>query len=390
MNSSKNNLSDNSYKADDSGLVSADIKIAVLHDYLNQYGGAERVLEVILEMFPGADLYTLLYDEKKLPNDFSNNIKETSILDNKLVRNNHRLFIPFMPMMAKGIKCNDNYDLIVSSSAGYGKGLGVEADFHICYCHTPLRYAWEFDELGGFKFSHWAFKDIFKPIADYLKNWDKKVSEDVNVFVANSKHISKKIDSYYKRDSHVIYPPVNLNKFYPEPDSFKNHDSYYLMVGRFLYYKLFDLGIEAFNKLGKPLKIVGSGPEEKDLRKMANSNIEFLSGISDEELRKVYSNAKGFIFPQVEDFGLVAAEAQACGLPVIGYNSGGAKEIIEDGKTGVLFNQQEVDALISAVRDFENHDFDRKYIARRAEMFSKKEFKNNFLDVLKRYGFNLD
>jgi glycosyltransferase involved in cell wall biosynthesis len=364
------------------------MKIAVLHDYLNQYGGAERVLKVILEMFPEADLYTLLYDPEKLPMDFSKNFKKASVLNNKLVINNHRLFIPFMPFITDRLQSLDNYDLVISSSAGYGKGIKVKNKFHVCYCHTPLRYAWEFNELGNFSFSPWAFLKVFKPIANYLKKWDKRVSKDVNLFIANSKHISNKINSYYERDSHVIYPPVNLNKFYPEMGSLKNHGDYYLMVGRFLYYKLFDLGIEVFNKLDKPLKIVGSGPEEKKLKKMAGENIEFLTGISDDELRRVYSHAKGFIFPQVEDFGLVAAEAQACGLPVIAYNAGGAREIVEDGKTGILFNEQTVESLVEAVKKFEKMKFDRKYIARRAEMFSLNKFKKDFFDILEKQGFD--
>ncbi|HMB17558.1 MAG TPA: glycosyltransferase [Candidatus Paceibacterota bacterium] len=364
------------------------MKVAVLHDYLNQYGGAERVLEVILEMFPEADLYTLLYDPEELPADFEDNFEKASALNNRLVNKNHRLFIPFMPMMAERLSSDKDYDLIVSSSAGYGKGIGVEGDFHVCYCHTPLRYAWEFNELGSFSFSPWAFSGVFKPVAEYLRKWDKKVSEDVNVFVANSSYISDKIDSYYERDSHVIYPPVDITQFYPEPGSLNNHDGYYLMVGRFLYYKLFDLGIRVFNKLGIPLKIVGSGPEEKKLRKIAGGNIEFLSNVSDDELREIYSNAKGFIFPQVEDFGLVAAEAQACGLPVVAYNAGGAKEIVEEDKTGVLFDEQTEEYLVDAVKRFEKMKFDRKYIARRAEKFSVEKFKENFFDILKNQGFD--
>ncbi len=365
------------------------MKVALLHDYLNQRGGAERVVEAILEIFPEADLYTLLYDEKKLSKGFSNNFKKASFLNNRLVKNNHRLFIPFMPFMAESIKGVQNYDLIISSSAGYGKGIGVKGNFHICYCHTPLRYAWEFDYLRNFKHSPKPFIKVFKPIANYLKRWDKKTSRGVNIFAANSDYISKKIKAYYERESYVLYPPVDLEKFYPDRESFNSHDGYYLMVGRFLYYKLFDLGIEAFNKLGIPLKIVGTGPEEKKLKAMAGPNIEFISGISDEELRKMYNNAKVFIFPQVEDFGLVAAEAQACGLPVIGYRRGGAEEIIEEDKTGIFFETQEIEPLMEAVRKAEKINFDRRYIADRAKMFSKDSFKKGFLGILKDQGFDL-
>ncbi len=363
------------------------MRVAVLHDYLNQYGGAERVLETILEIFPEADLYTLLYDKKKLPPGFPDNFRKASFLNSRLLNNNHRLFIPLMPMMAEGIKGEGKYDLVISSSAGYGKGIGVEGDFHVSYCHTPLRYAWEFEYLGGFKYSPRPFSRIFKPVANYLKKWDRKASERVNVFVANSEYIAEKIRLYYEREAQVIHPPVDLDKFYP--DYSNNEDEYYLMVGRFLYYKLFDLGIEAFNRLGKKLKVVGSGPEEKKLMKMAGPNIEFVSGIDDDGLRKIYSSAEALIFPQLEDFGLVAAEAQACGLPVIGYNAGGAREIVEDRKTGILFDVQDADALLEAVRYFEKKDFDREYIRKRARVFSKEEFKKNFLEILKNTGFSL-
>lgn len=367
------------------------MKVAILHDYLNQFGGAERVLLALLEIFPKAHIYTLLYDEKKTFGFFRNNIKKASILNIPFVRARHRAFIPLMPLASRLLRVPASYDLIISSSAGYAKGFGNLKNynpFHISYCHSPLRYAWEVDYLKNLEFSPWPLhKSVLHPIARMLRSWDKKASGNVNIFIANSRFVAGKIRSYYGRDSLVVYPPVDTDVFYPDPQAARKE--YYLMVGRLLYYKSFDLGIKAFNQLKKPLKIVGAGPEYKKLQELADNRfVEFVSFVGDEELRTIYSDAKALVFPQTEDFGLVAAEAQACGLPVIAYNQGGGREIVEDKKTGILFNEQSVPALIEAVRDFERMTFDRSYIARRAKRFSKKNFKEEIKKIIREQGFS--
>ena len=368
------------------------MKVAIFHDYLNQFGGAERVLQVFLEMFPDADLYTLLYDREKTLGLFDGRISGTSVLDIKPVRNRHRLFIPFMPLASRTVPVNDGYDLIISSSAGYAKGFGSSHQdvnrFHLCYCHSPLRYAWEVEYLQKLPFSPWVLAQvIFRPILSYLRKWDKRASNRVNAFVTNSEFIADKVEAYYGRDARVVYPPVDMEKFYTDSD--ESEDGYYLMAGRLLYYKLFDIGIRAFNQLHKPLKVVGAGPEAQKLKRIAGPTVEFVSGISDDELRRVYSNAKAFIFPQTEDFGLVAAEAQACGTPVIAHDSGGAKEIVENEKTGLLFENQRVEDVVDAVRRFEDMSLDRDYIAERARRFSKDLFVANMREVLKESGFEV-
>lgn len=346
------------------------------------------MLEALFEIFPEADLYTLLYDERAA-GSFRKNIKGTSFLDNPAVRRRHRVFIPLMPLAAKNMKIGNDYDLILSSSAGYGKGFNHQSKkaFHISYCYTPLRYAWEIDYLKNIPFSPWPLNQyIAHPIAKALRRWDKRAAENVNVFVAVSGFIAEKIKSYYGRESEIVYPPVDTEVFYPDFQS--NYPSdYYLMVGRLLYYKLFDLGIKAFNALRKPLKIVGSGPEAEKLKSIAGDNIEFIDRISDKGLRMLYSNARAFIFPQIEDFGLVAAEAQACGTPVIAYRKGGGVEIVEDKKTGIFFDNQSVDSLTQAVREFEKQHFDRSYIAKSAQRFSKEKFKEGIIKVVKSHGF---
>ncbi len=363
------------------------MKVAVLHDYLNQFGGAERVLKAILEIFPDADVYTLLYDKEKTEDLFEGKIAGTSFLDYDWVRKNHRAFIPVMPFAAGLMKGKDDYDLVISSTAGYAKGIPVRGSYHISYCHSPLRYAWEIDYLKNLSVSpRLMSKDALRPVAEWLKRWDKKSSKKVNFFIANSRFIAEKIRAYYERDAEVVYPPVNADKFYFEENA--ERGDFYLMVGRLLYYKGFDIGIRAFNGMKKKLVIVGRGPEEKKLRELANPTyIRFVSRVTDNELRGYYNAAKAFIFPQIEDFGLVAAEAQSCGLPVVSFFRGGGGEIVADGKTGIHFREQTPDSLVQAVHAFENKRFSRRDISKYAARFSEKRFKEEFVQAIKKSGF---
>lgn len=359
------------------------MKVAILHDYLNQLGGAERVLEVLLEIFPEAEVYTILYDKKRVKGKFNSCIKKTSFLDILPVRKFHRFFIPLMPFAAKSICSREKYDLVFSSTAGYAKGFNVKGKFHISYCHTPLRYAWEMDYLSNLPF-YSSIKFLLKPFLRFLKHWDKKTSKNVHYFIANSKFIAEKIKNYYKRDAEVIYPPVDEKLFYYEPKPQEPSDEFYLMAGRLLHYKCFALGIGAFNKLGKKLKIVGNGPEFKKLKNIAKNNVEFIPDASDADLREFYNKARALIFPQIEDFGLVAAEAQMCGLPVLAYGAGGALEIITDRKTGLFFHKQTEGAIMDAIEQFEKIDFDKRCISDLAKRFSKQRFKDKIKNAVAR------
>ena len=210
----------------------------------------------------------------------------------------------------------------------------------------------------------------------------------MNIFIANSHYIAEKIHSYYGRDAYVVYPPVDIKKF-KKINSDKVGD-YYLMAGRFLYYKRFDLGILAIRELRRPLKIVGMGPEEEGIKKLAGTaNIEFFRDIPDEKLRKLYAEARALIFPQVEDFGLVAAETQACGTPIIALARGGGSEIVSHKESGILFSEQTKSALVSAIKEFESRNFDREKISKSAERFSSENFKKNFISVVKKSGFSI-
>ncbi|MBI4119379.1 MAG: glycosyltransferase [Parcubacteria group bacterium] len=362
-------------------LIIECMRVALAHDYLNQYGGAERVLEVLMEIFPDAPIYTLLYDKAATFGRFEGRIKRTSFLDHEFVRKHHRLFIPLMPLATFFLNIDGEYDAIISSTAGYAKGFRHKKQaLHVAYCHTPLRYAWEKEYLTNL-ISNFQLL-ISKPILGYLRRWDYRAGQKPDILIANSNFIADKIKKYYGRNAEVIYPPVNLGVFYPDP-TVKSRD-YFLAAGRLLHYKRFDLIIKVFNELKLPLKIVGSGPEIIKLQELSVSPLtSFMDFDSDDGmLREIYSGAKALIFPQVEDFGLVAAEAIACGTPVIAYNVGGAKEIITHGENGLLFDEQSLESLKKAISEFSNYNFDPQKVALTAKKFSKGNFVEKFKSIL--------
>ena len=363
------------------------MRVAIAHDYLNQYGGAERVLEAIMEIFPKAPVYTLLYDEARTLGRFQKYDIRPSFLNRfEAARNHHRRFIPVFPLVQELTRLDDDFDLVISSSAGFAKGIRCGKARHISYCHTPLRYAWEPDYLNGYSgFGNPLMKILAKPALSALRWWDFNAARNVDVFLANSGFIADRIKNYYKRDALVLHPPVDTKKFYYNPKSYQlKAKSYFLMAGRFLHYKRFDLGIAAFNHLNLPLKIVGAGPEFVNLQKIAKSPlIEFVPFVdSTAKLRDLYNNASALIFPQVEDFGLAAAEAQACGTPVIAYRGGGAREIVQEGKTGIFFDRQTPEAIIEAVLKFSKFSFRRAGISKTALRFSKDNFKKKLMAII--------
>ena len=363
-------------------VCTKEMKVAIAHDYLNQYGGAERVLEEFLRIFPRAHVYTLLHDSVRTRGKFEYTVRGTSFLDWGVVNKNHRLFIPFMPLAAQSINLKDRYDLVVSASAGFAKGIRHDSNaFHLSYCYTPLRYAWEVDTY----FENPLYKTVFRPAFSYLKRWDFNAAQRPNAILADSEFIRGKIRRYYGREAGVVYPPVDYQKFHHNASTDLPR-GYFLAAGRLLEYKKFDLVIQAFAKLGLPLKVVGAGRLADSLARKAYHlgarNISFLPFVTDRELRTLYAHAEALVFPQVEDFGLVAAEAQACGTPVIAYRDGGAREIVLDGVTGVFFNEQTADGLVSGVRRFLATPFDRDEIARISARFTRRRFESGILGAI--------
>ncbi len=357
------------------------MKVALVHDYLNQFGGAERVLLALSRIFPAAPIYTLFYEPEVFDGHFKDREIKTSFLDHSFIRRRHRLFIPLFAKAAGSLDLGDEYDLIISDSAGWAKGVTYSRGKHIAYIHTPLRYAWEPEEWLTALFPKPLVK-LATPIIRYLRHWDKASSRKPDVILANSEYTARKIKRFYGRGAAVLHPPVNNAIFYPDLNPGK--EDYFVAFGRLIHYKCFDLVIKAFNKLELPLKIIGSGPDEERLRKLVRSNqIEMIPEIKDESiLRRIVSDSQALIFPQVEDFGLVAAESLACGTPVIAYAAGGALEIVVDGINGVFFEEQTEESLTRAVRRFQEMKFQEEEVASSAQKFSEALFRQNLAQII--------
>lgn len=369
------------------------MKVAIVYDRVNKFGGAERVLMTLHEMFPDAPLYTSVYDPKnaKWAKVFPE-IRTTFLQKFTFVKTNHEFFAVFMPMAF--IRFNfDEYDLVISVTSEFAKNINVKGK-HICYCLTPTRYLWSHET----QYFNFQFSIFIKPLINYLKKVDLRAAQKPDIMIAISTEVQRRIKKYYGRKSRIIFPPVSRNnenfensllrtrKGWPVASfsgSFRKHiGEYYLVVSRLVKYKKVDLAIEAFNELNLHLVIVGEGREERKLRRIANKNIYFVGFVDEEKLSQYYKNAKALIFPQEEDFGITAVEAQMYGIPVVAYKDGGAVDTVTKN-TGVFFEKQNKENLIKAVKDFEKRKFSRNVIKRNAERFSSKRFKLEFLKYAK-------
>ena len=356
------------------------MKIAFVHDYLVQYGGAERVLECLLEIFPYAPIYTLMHNKDAMHGAFANRRIYTSYLQRiPFAKYQHRIFPLLMPAAIEQFDFS-SYDVVISDSSSYAKGIITgPGTLHVSYVHTPMRYAW--DDCQKYT-EDFYFPKIIKKVVpfamNYLRLWDKASADRIDRCVANSNFVARRIKKYYGKDSIVIYPPVDT-KMFGVSDA---HEEYYLMVGRLIAYKRHDIAIEAFNRLGKTLKIIGRGPEYARLKKLAKGNIEFLGRVPDEELPRYYARCKGFIFPQEEDFGIVAIEAMASGRPLIAFRGGDIVEHVQEGVSGVFFDQQNPEALIAAVQQFETLSFDSHRIRSEALKFDREIFKEKIREYI--------
>ncbi len=349
-------------------------KVALINDMLVQEGGQERVLRALQELFPQAPTFVLIYDQHKKERFYKNRDLRPSFLQKMPLATTHYQW--YLPLMSTAIEAHDlsDFDLIISSSSSFAKGIIARPTAtHICYCHTPTRYLWS-DWQGYVEdLPYPNFIKKFLPFyLSHLRQWDWAAAQRVNYFIANSQTVKKRIKSYYARDAEVVYPPVEVEKFQPA----EKIGNYYLIGGRLVPYKRYDLAIRAFNKLNLPLKIFGAGPEFERLRMMAKPNIEFLGEVSELWKAKLYAECLAFINPQEEDFGITAVEAMAAGRPVIAYRAGGATETVIDGLTGQFFTDQCWEDLANTIIHFQPENYDPVAIRRHALQFGKERFKN--------------
>lgn len=363
------------------------MKIAFVHDYLNQYGGAERVLQVLCSMFPEAPIYTTLYDPDATGRVFEGRLIRTSFLQHVPgASRHHHLFPWLMPLAVEQFDLS-GYDIVFSISSSFAKGVITKPDTrHISYCLTPIRYLWDDSHKYLHESNYPVLVKKFIPFfLSYLRIWDKEASIRPDEMVAISRFVSGRIKKYYNRSTDVIYPPVNMEKFRIAPTI----GNYFLVVGRLVPYKKFDVVIRVFNELGWPLKIAGTGPQLEALKHIAKPNIEFIGAVDDEQLANLYMYAKALIFPQEEDFGIVPLEAMASGRPVIAYAGGGALETIVDGTSGIFFQEQTEASLTEALKRFASLQFDPMACRAQAEKFSVSAFQEAIRDVLEREA-NID
>lgn len=372
------------------------IKVALVHDFLDTYGGAERVLEVMSEIFPEAPIYTLIYDKDKLRGKFKNRKIHTSFLQKfpKFLKKRKKYLLPFMPTAPETFDLRD-FDLVISSSGAWSKGIVTRLNTkHICYMHSPTRFIWDYNER--------YLKEIGKKAGflkrmflSYLRIWDYEAAQRPDVLIANSNYTKLRINKYYSRDTEVIYPATlslkHENKETLKHESIKakkqgSDGGYFLVVSRLSAYKKIDLVVEVFNKMGLPLIIIGEGEEKEKIKKIAKDNIKILDWQSDAIVEKYYKNARAFIFPAVDDFGITITEAMSHGVPVVAIRKGGAREIVKEGITGEFFDAQTIEVLADGIRRFieKENSYDKEIIKKEAEKFKKEVFKRELIELIER------
>lgn len=361
------------------------LRVALVQDLLVSYGGSEQVLFDLHQMFPDAPIYTTIFDPSRLPPRFASLPIRTSFLQRiPSPSRNYGAVVPLMPLAFSQFHLRD-YDLVLSSAHAFSKSITIPPGAcHVCYCHTPLRYAWSHQEeyIDGM-----PMKPLLAPagrlVLEQLRKWDYSASKRVDRFIANSVNVQERIRRFYGRESDVVYPAINLSRFRANNDG-RNTDGAFLVVGRLFSYKRAHAAVEACTRLRLPLKVIGRGPELKRLREMAGPSVQFLGEVDDATLETEYRNCRALLFTADEDFGLVPLEAMASGRPVLALNAGGARETVVPGQTGELYEDAGTEALAQALQRFRPDDFDPRRCRARAEEFSADRFRSGITAVLER------
>ena len=359
------------------------MKIAIVHDWLVTNAGAEKVLKNILEVYPNADIFSLVdfLSPQEREEILNTKVTSTSFIQNLPFAKKHfRNYLPLFPLAIESLDLKE-YDLIISSSWAVAKGIKkTPSQLHISYCHTPIRYAWDLYEEYTSNLSQ-PKKLLVEITLKKIRAWDIKSLESVDYFIANSDFVAQRIKRIYKRDSLVIYPPVDVEKF----QLYKKKEEFYLTASRLVPYKKTKLIVEAFNTMPeKRLIVIGAGEEYDAIKSIASKNITLLGYRDDATMIEYMQKAKAFIYAAIEDFGIVPIEAMACGTPVIALNDGGTKETIEDGKNGIHFKHQEVKEIVKAVELFSSKSFNATTISKNTQKYASKRFQKEFKEFVEK------
>ncbi|MGO4109169.1 glycosyltransferase [Paenibacillus sp. YAF4_2] len=355
-------------------------RVAIVHDYMNQMGGAERVVGVMHKLFPEAPIYTTIVDREKLLPEFHDaKIVTTWMQRIPNILRDFKLYFWLYPFAVRSMNLK-NYDIIISSSSAYAKGIRKpEHAVHLCYCHSPMRFAWNFDDyIENVRVSRFR-KTAAKWLTFPLRIWDKSNSKKVDRMVANSSIVKERIKKNYGLESTVIYPPVEVGRF---TVSQEESQDYYLIVSRLVSYKKIDIAVEACSRLGRKLLIIGDGDDRERLEAMAGSTVQFLGRRSDEEVVRYMQRCRALLFPGLEDFGITPLEANACGRPVIAFQAGGALDTIKSGLNGMFFKNQSAGSLMVALQNFDGMKWDPQLIREHAESFNERFFIERLLSSL--------
>jgi glycosyltransferase involved in cell wall biosynthesis len=369
-------------------MTFAKLKVALVHDWLVTYRGGEKVLEALCELFPQAEIFTLLHKKGAMAPRIEARPIHTSFVQRlPFALERHRQFLPLFPRAIETFDLK-GFDLAVSSSHCVAKGARVPSGVpHVSYVHAPMRYMWDlFDDYFGPGRASFPVRTAARALRPYLQRWDRQSAQPITRIVANSQNIAAKIGRFWGRSAEVVHPPVDLERFAAAPLEGLGQGGYFLWVGALAPYKRIDLALEAFGRLGAPLWIAGSGQDDARVRSLPK-NIRFLGQVSDEELVRLYRDARALVFPGEEDFGITPLEAQACGRPVIALARGGALETVRSD-TGLFFAEQTVEGLVDAVRSFD--DFERRFVPAQARenalRFSRQAFLERFAEVVRGLG----
>jgi glycosyltransferase involved in cell wall biosynthesis len=362
------------------------VRVAVVHDYFTQHGGAENVAGELYNLVPQADMFATVALDEYVPACIPRGRLQTSWMQNlPRIADFYRLYFPLYPLGVQSLDLS-RYDLVISSSSGYGKGVRTRSDaLHVCYCHTPMRWIWRYHDYVHRENLAASKKLLLPVVLKGLKAWDIDAARQPDQYVANSRVVAQRIRDCYGREAVVIPPPIDASRFVLQP----RQEDYYLVLARLVSYKRIDLAISACNILGKRLVVIGGGPESSKLRALAGPTVAILGYVSDVEATRYASECRALLFPGEEDFGMAPLELAAAGRPTIAFRAGGALETIVEGTTGIFFDKQDVSSVAEAILRFEKMDWDPQALRTHALRFDVGQFRRKFYDLLDGLGFSV-